>query len=149
MRGAGFLPRLTYGSATGWFLLAAIIALPFADLSISAVHPGAEAALTQKSLGLIGGPAAMTPIAGHTPGGSIFLADKADLLLYYCSGKDATMRDVPGLASVRLPPEIDVVATYGLAVLSDNPAAARLALFLLSDKGQAILSENGLVPVAR
>ena len=114
-----------------------------------AVRPGAEAALTQKSLRLIGGPAAMTPIAGHTPGGSIFLADKADLLLYYCSGKDATMRDVPGLASVRLPPEIDVVATYGLAVLSDNPAAARLALFLLSDKGQAILAENGLVPVAQ
>ena len=112
-----------------------------------AVHAGAEAMLTQKALKLIGGPTAMTPIAGHTPGGSIFLADKADLLLYYCSGKDATMRDVPGLASVRLPPEIDVVATYGLAVLSDNAAAARLALFLLSDKGQAILTENGLLPV--
>jgi phosphonate transport system permease protein len=42
VRKAGFLPRLTYGSATRLFLLAAIIALPFADLSISAVHPGAE-----------------------------------------------------------------------------------------------------------
>jgi phosphonate transport system permease protein len=33
---------LTYASATRLFLLAAIVALPFADLSISAVHPGAE-----------------------------------------------------------------------------------------------------------
>jgi phosphonate transport system permease protein len=42
VRRAGFLPGLTYGSATGILLLAAILALPFADLSISAVHPGAE-----------------------------------------------------------------------------------------------------------
>ena len=42
MRKAGFLPRLTYVSATQIFLLAAILALPFADLTISAVHPGAE-----------------------------------------------------------------------------------------------------------
>ena len=42
MRKAGYLPGLTYGSATQIFLLAAIVALPFADLSLSAVHPGAE-----------------------------------------------------------------------------------------------------------
>ena len=42
MRKPGFLPRLTYGSATRIFLLAALVALPFADLAISAVHPGAE-----------------------------------------------------------------------------------------------------------
>lgn len=42
MRKAGFLPRLTYGSATRLFVLAALLALPFADLSIGAVHPGAE-----------------------------------------------------------------------------------------------------------
>jgi hypothetical protein len=29
----------------------------------------------------------------------------------------------------------------------DNPAAARLALFLVSDKGQGIFADNGLVPV--
>jgi phosphonate transport system permease protein len=42
VRKAGFLAHLTYGSATRLFLLAGIVALPFADLSISAVHPGAE-----------------------------------------------------------------------------------------------------------
>ena len=42
MRKAGFLPGLTYGSASRVFLVAAILALPFADLAISALHPGAE-----------------------------------------------------------------------------------------------------------
>lgn len=111
------------------------------------VHAGAEAVLSQKALKLIGGPTAITPIAGHTPAASIFLGDKADILLVYCSGLDQTLSEVPGLKISRLPPEIDVVATYGLAVLTDNPAAARLALFLLSDKGQDILSQNGLVKI--
>jgi molybdate transport system substrate-binding protein len=112
-----------------------------------AVQPGAEAALSQKALKLMGGPAAMAPIAGHSVVASIFLADKADVLVNYCSGQDEVKRDVADLVSLRLPPNIDVVATYGLAVLTDNPAAARLALFLLSDKGQSILADNGLVPI--
>jgi molybdate transport system substrate-binding protein len=110
-------------------------------------RPGADAALSQKALQLMGGPAAITPIAGHSIPASIFLADKADILVNYCSGQREVMRDVPDLISTRLPSDIDVVATYGLAVLTDNPAAARLALFLLSDKGQAIVADNGLVAV--
>jgi phosphonate transport system permease protein len=42
VRKAGFLPGLTYGSATKILVLAAIVVLPFADLSITAVHPGTE-----------------------------------------------------------------------------------------------------------
>ena len=112
------------------------------------VRAGADAVLSQKALKLIGGPAAITPLEGHSPAASIFLADKADVLLVYCSGQQQTLREVPGLKVSRLPPEIDVVATYGLALLTDNPAAARLALFLLSDKGQDILAENGLVKIS-
>ena len=111
------------------------------------VRAGAEAALSQKALQLIGGPTAMAPIDGHTPAASIFLADQADILLSYCSGDEQILSEVPGLEVSRLPPEIDVVATYGLALLTDNPAAARLALFLLSDKGQDILAGNGLVKI--
>jgi molybdate transport system substrate-binding protein len=111
------------------------------------VRAGAEAALSQKALQLIGSPTAMAPIDGHTPAASIFLADRADILLSYCSGDEQVMSEVPGLEVSRLPPEIDVVATYGLALLTDNPAAARLALFLLSDKGQDILAGNGLVRI--
>jgi molybdate transport system substrate-binding protein len=111
------------------------------------IRPGAEAALSRKALQLMGGPAAMTPLAGHGVAASIFLADKADILVSYCSGQGELKRDIADLASIRLPPAIDVAATYGLVVLTANPAAARLALFLLSDKGQAIIAENGLVPV--
>ena len=42
MRRVGFLRALTYGSATRVFVLAAIVALPFADLTVTALHPGAE-----------------------------------------------------------------------------------------------------------
>jgi phosphonate transport system permease protein len=42
VRRASLLGRLSYSSATRLFLLAAIVALPFADLTISAAHPGAE-----------------------------------------------------------------------------------------------------------
>lgn len=111
------------------------------------VHPGAEAVLGQKALTLVGGPAAIKPLDGHSPAASIFLADKADLLLVYCSGQQQILREVPGLKVSRLPPEIDVVATYGMALLTDNPAAARLALFLLSDRGQDILAESGLLKI--
>jgi len=111
------------------------------------VRAGAEAVLSQKAMKLIGGPAAISPMPGHSPAASIFLADKADILLVYCSGQQQTLREVPGLKVSRLPAEIDVVATYGLALLTDNPAVARLALFLLSDKGQDILAENGLVKI--
>ena len=42
MKRTGILPALTYRSATLIFLLVAFAAIPFADLSISALHPGAE-----------------------------------------------------------------------------------------------------------
>ena len=73
--------------------------------------------------------------------------DDPDILVSYCSGQAEVKRDIADLVSIRLPPAIDVVATYGLAVLTDNPAAERLALYLLSEKGQTIIAENGLVPV--
>jgi len=38
----GFLRGLTYGSATRILLLGGVVALPFADLTVSALHPGAE-----------------------------------------------------------------------------------------------------------
>jgi phosphonate transport system permease protein len=42
MTRAARLPRLTYGSATVMFVLGALAAIPFADLTITALHPGAE-----------------------------------------------------------------------------------------------------------
>jgi ABC-type molybdate transport system substrate-binding protein len=46
-----------------------------------------------------------------------------------------------------LPPSLTVGPAYGLIVLSDQPLAARFALFVLSEQGQAILRQHGLDPI--
>jgi hypothetical protein len=46
-----------------------------------------------------------------------------------------------------LPDSIDITAVFGLAALIDKADALRIALFLLSDPGQAILSRRGLLPI--
>lgn len=52
------------------------------------------------------------------------------------------------LASLPVPAELDPHPVDGLAILSARPAAMRLALYLLSEKGQAMVARAGLVPVA-
>ena len=111
------------------------------------VHRGAQATLQAKAQALFGGPNTMVPTNGHTPGGAILLAKQADIVLYYCSGAADVMREVPDSVSAPLPAALEPVPVYGLAVLSPNPDAARLALFTLSAKGQAILAKHGLLPV--
>jgi molybdate transport system substrate-binding protein len=112
-----------------------------------ALHPGAEAALTGKALRLVGGPESMKPLPGHSPAATVFLGDHADMLIYYCSGAAVAQAEVPGLAVVPVPEALEVGPVYGLAVLSDRPEALRLALFMLSEAGQAILVQGGLLPV--
>jgi molybdate transport system substrate-binding protein len=111
------------------------------------LHPGAQATLISKSMMLLGGPGSMTPQPGHSPAATIFLGDHADALLYYCSGNAATVKEVSGLVSLPLPDNFTADPVYGLAVLSDRPEAARLALFMLSERGQAILAQAGLLPL--
>ena len=54
---------------------------------------------------------------------------------------------MPELTSLLVPPELDPHPVYGVAVLSAKPEVLRLALFLLSEKGQAIIAKQGLVPL--
>lgn len=112
-----------------------------------AVHPGAQAILEGKAQRLLGSPDAMVPVAGRSASATVFLSDRADALLYYCSGQADTMKEAPGLALVALPPALAVPATYGMAVMSDDPDAQRLALFLLSEAGQAILKRYELTAI--
>ncbi len=111
------------------------------------LHRGAQAVLQAKAQALFGGPASMAPIDGHSPAGAVLLGNRADLVLYYCSSAAAVVREVPGTVSVPLPPALEPGPVYGLAVLPGNPDAARLALFMLSGDGQAILARAGLLPV--
>lgn len=110
------------------------------------VHPGAQAVLEGKAQQLLGRPGAAPLIAGHGAEG-VFLSGRADVLIGYCSGAGAIEHAVPDLVAVPFPRPLDVSVPNGLIVLSDSPAAMRFALFILSDAGQAILAQHGLIPV--
>lgn len=112
------------------------------------LRPGAKAVLEGKAQQLVGGPSMAPLVPGQGPSDGVFLSGRADIMLGYCSGAAGLRRTIPDLAAVPLPPELEVGPAYGLTVLSDNPAAARFALFVLSEPGQAILERHGLVPVA-
>src|SRR6185312_662812 len=111
---------------------------------IDAGHPGAGKTLKAK------GEASWTLTATPTkPGQSalaaLFANDKIDMTIVYCSaGID---KEVPGLSGCPIPAALDPHPVYGVAVLNDRPEALRLALYLLSEKGQAIVAKNGLVPL--
>ena len=77
----------------------------------------------------------------------MFLADRADVLLSYCSGSQPVIQEVPGLMSIPLPPALTVGPTYGIIALIDQPLAASFALFVMSEHGQAILQHPGFDPV--
>ena len=111
------------------------------------LHPGARSILETKALKLVGGPNSQPLVPGRGLVQGIFLADRADVMLGYCSSAGPVVREVPDLASVALPPALTVGPAYGLIVLSDDPLAARFALFVLSEQGQAILLQHGFDPI--
>ncbi|MBV8911904.1 MAG: substrate-binding domain-containing protein [Acetobacteraceae bacterium] len=112
------------------------------------LHPGAKATLEAKARKLVGGPDTKPLVPGKGAVEGVFLANAADMMLGYCSGAAAVQHEVPSLVSVPLPPGLTVGLAYGLIVLSNNPWAARFALFVMSEKGQAILAKHGFQPVA-
>jgi ABC-type molybdate transport system substrate-binding protein len=113
-----------------------------------AIHPGARGILERKAMQLVGGPNTPPMVPGHGAVEGIFLADKADVMLGYCSGVETVIAQVPGLVSTPLPPELTVGPAYGMIVLTDNPLADRFTVFVMSEQGQAILAHHGFDPVA-
>lgn len=113
-----------------------------------AIRPGAQAALVAKALPLVGG-GAKTPllVPGQGAVEGVFLADRADVMLGYCSGAPEVVAAVAGLQSVALPPDLSVGPAYGMVVLDTRPVALRFAAFVMSETGQAILLAHGFDPV--
>jgi len=112
-----------------------------------AIHPGAQKTLEAKALKLVGGPNTPPLVPGRGAVQGIFLTDRADVMLGYCSGAGPVVGEIPDLTVVPLPPALTVGPAYGLIVLSDDPVAARFALFVLSEQGQAILLKHGFDPI--
>jgi ABC-type molybdate transport system substrate-binding protein len=114
---------------------------------IEAARPGAGAKLKEKAQ------ANMTVTApssapGRSAAAALFAADLVDMSITYCSASVDLEKEIPGLASIEVPPELDPHPMYGIAVLSDRPEVLRLAVFLLSEEGQALVARNGLVPLS-
>ena len=112
-----------------------------------AVHPGARAILEAKALQLVGGPNTPLLVPGHGAVQGVFLADRADVMLGYCSGSGPIMQEIPDLTNVALPAALTVGPAYGMAVASDHPLAAKFALFVMSEQGQMILQRHGFDPI--
>ena len=114
---------------------------------IDAIRPGSGAILKDKAQALMNLSAA--PATPHqSPYAALFDSHQVDMVITYCSHTANLEKDVPELTSLEVPPRLDPHPVYGLAVLSGKPAALRLALFLVSEKGQAIIARAGLVPIA-
>ena len=113
---------------------------------IEITRPGAGTSLKDKAKSLMD-LTAPTVAPGQSAAAALFAADKIDISITYCSASAGLEKEVPGLTSFEVPAKFDPHPLYGAAVLSDRPETLRLVLFLLSEKGQAILARNGLVPL--
>lgn len=110
------------------------------------VRPGATAALKAKARAVVG--ATVEPVAVKaTNQREAMLERGTDVSIGYCSSRKTTPD--PSVTKVELPPELSVMADYGMAIVTTSKgsrreaAAARLALFLLSSSAQGLLSEYG------
>jgi molybdate transport system substrate-binding protein len=128
---------------------------PLGDYTIAmferadAAKAGAGATLRAKAQKLFGGGDA-TPllVSGKSAVAGIFLAERADVALTYCSGVSDVTREAPGLTVVALPPELSVGAAYGMVLLDEKPVTLRFAAFIMSENGQSILKAHGFDPTA-
>jgi len=113
---------------------------------IDTLRPGAGAVLKSKAesnMKLTGTPAS----PGQSPAAALFAAHQIDMSITYCSGSAALEKEAPELVSLVVPAQLDPHPLYGIAVLSNKPQVQKLALFLLSEKGQALIASQGLVPL--
>jgi molybdate transport system substrate-binding protein len=113
-----------------------------------AIRAGARGALEAKAQQLYGGANTPPLVPGKGAVEGIFLSDRADVALAYCSGAPAVIREIPGLAVVPLPPELSVGPAYGMVLLNPKPLTLRFATFIMSEGGQAVLKAHGFDPVA-
>ena len=112
---------------------------------IDAAHPGAGKLLKGKANSVMDA-AASPSTPGQSAMAALFAARKIDIAITYCSG--GLEKELPSeLVSFPTPAAFDPHPVYGMAVLTARPEALRLALYLLSGKGQAIIKKNGLVPL--
>jgi molybdate transport system substrate-binding protein len=110
---------------------------------IDKLHPGAGDMLRDKAKKLRDTLTATPRITAA----ELFRDNRIDMAISYCSGAAATEKEVQDLVTLPFPPGLEPEPIDGMAILSQKPGAMRLALFLLSEKGQAIVKKAGLLPL--
>jgi molybdate transport system substrate-binding protein len=114
---------------------------------IDHLRPGSAAAMQSKAVILDTPPGSPPPRSGDTDVDAI-QDGRVDASIVYCSSRDRYARLLPDATLVQFPPELRTGPEYGLAVLKDaHPAAALLALTILSPEGQKIMVQHGFRPV--
>jgi ABC-type molybdate transport system substrate-binding protein len=109
-----------------------------------ALKPGSFAALDAKALKLTGGPNSPPPPPGRSAYGKFMEDGAADLFLTYCTNAVLAQAEVKAVQIVALPDALAVGADYGLTIVNGaRPEAVRLAMYILSPPGQAILARHG------
>ncbi len=109
-----------------------------------ALRPGAQAALEAKALQLTGGPTSPRGPEGRNLYGHVLASGQADIFLAYCTNAGPIALEEPAIRQVALPPALVVGAEYGLTLVNGaSPNAGRLAMFIASPAGQAILGRHG------
>jgi molybdate transport system substrate-binding protein len=114
---------------------------------IDAERPGAGRILRDKALRALEAAKALPPVTGLSGVASLFRDGRIDLMVIYCSAAADLQKEVADLTALPFPPGLEPGPVYGMAVLSARPAALRVALLLLSEDGQAILTQAGLLPL--
>jgi molybdate transport system substrate-binding protein len=109
-----------------------------------ALKPGANETLSKKALQLTGGPTSPPPPKDRSVYGKVVADGQADIFLTYCTNAIVAQRENPGQQVVQLPAPLSVGADYGMTVINNaSPNAKKLADFILSPDGQAILAKHG------
>ena len=113
---------------------------------VNVIRPGAGTKLEEKAQASMSVTA--TPL---TPTGSsaaaLFAAKQIDMSITYCSASSGLTKELPELSSLEVPPSLDPHPVYAVAVLSAKPEVMRVVLFLFSEKGQALIAHQGLLPL--
>ena len=113
---------------------------------IDRMRPGSGAILKSKAEAVMKAVAAPA-VPSQSTAAALFASKQIDMSVTYCSAAAALEKEMPELTSLEVPPQLDPHPIYGMAVLTAKPEAMRLALYLLSEKGQEIIAREGLVPI--
>lgn len=112
-----------------------------------ALKAGARTALEAKALQLTGGPTSPRAPDGRNLYGHMLASGQADIFLAYCTNAGSIAQEEPAIRQVALPPALVVGAEYGMTLVNGaSPNAGRLAMFIASPAGLAILGRHGFAP---